>query len=47
MHFVEYVSLYQYPFPLWSLLDVIWCGLVCSSRLYLGMHTVAVRQISK
>lgn len=31
---------YEYPFHLGLFICIIWCGLVCGSRLYLGMHTV-------
>lgn len=33
-------SRYQYPIPLGIVLAILWCTLVCSSRIYLGMHTV-------
>jgi len=32
---------YQYPFLLWASLALIWCVLVSSSRVYLGMHSLA------
>ncbi len=38
------VGRYQYPFLLWAAIAVTWCTLVCTSRLYLGMHSFAVRK---
>lgn len=35
---------YQYNFPVGLAIAVIWCSVVCLSRLYLGMHTVLVRK---
>lgn len=32
---------YQYPFFLWASIAFIWCFLVCTSRIYLGMHSLA------
>jgi len=32
---------YTYPFYLWVAIAGVWCTLVCSSRIYLGMHSVA------
>jgi len=32
---------YEYPFLLWVAIAVTWCTLVCSSRMYMGMHTLA------
>jgi len=32
---------YQYPFFLWVAIATFWCVLVCSSRIYLGMHSLA------
>jgi hypothetical protein len=40
-------TLFQYPFFLWAALAVVWCALVCSSRIYLGMHSIAVRTVFK
>ncbi|XP_054713474.1 sphingosine-1-phosphate phosphatase 2-like [Uloborus diversus] len=31
---------YEYPFIVGLLIASYWCGLVCCSRLYMGMHTV-------
>ncbi|XP_069494333.1 sphingosine-1-phosphate phosphatase 1 [Ambystoma mexicanum] len=31
---------WQFPFMLGLLLAVVWCTLVCSSRIYMGMHSV-------
>ena len=33
--------LLQYPFALWAAVALIWCTLVCTSRIYLGMHSLA------
>lgn len=33
---------YQYNIPVGLFIAVIWCAVVCVSRLYLGMHTVLV-----
>jgi len=35
------INRYQYPFLLWVAIASFWCVLVCSSRLYLGMHSLA------
>jgi len=32
---------YVYPFYLWVAIASFWCLLVCSSRVYLGMHSLA------
>lgn len=32
---------YIYPFYLWVAIACTWCSLVCCSRLYLGMHSLA------
>jgi len=32
---------YEYPFLLWVATAVTWCTLVCCSRMYMGMHTLA------
>ena len=37
---------YQYPFALWFSIGVIWCVLVSTSRLYLGMHSLAVSHVT-
>ncbi|OCT68478.1 hypothetical protein XELAEV_18039780mg [Xenopus laevis] len=34
---------WQYPFTYGLLLAIIWCSLVCLSRVYMGMHSVLVR----
>lgn len=34
---------YQYDLPLGLTIAVLWCTVICVSRLYLGMHTVLVR----
>ncbi|CAH0555478.1 unnamed protein product [Brassicogethes aeneus] len=31
---------YQYNFPLGLLIAIVWCSVICVSRLYLGMHSV-------
>ncbi|CAG7731341.1 unnamed protein product [Allacma fusca] len=31
---------YEYPFLLGVFFSLLWCALVCSSRIYLGMHSV-------
>merc|ERR1712127_578528 len=38
-----FFSMNRYDFPLlpWCLVALSWCSLVCCSRLYLGMHSVA------
>lgn len=36
---------YQYNIPLGLCLAIIWCTLICLSRLYLGMHTVLVSSL--
>lgn len=33
---------YQYNVPIGLLIAIVWCTIVCVSRLYLGMHTVLV-----
>lgn len=33
---------YQYNVPLGLCIAIIWCSLICMSRLYLGMHSVLV-----
>lgn len=33
---------YQYNVPVGLFIAVMWCTVVCVSRLYLGMHTVLV-----
>ena len=40
-----YIIFFQYPFFLWASLAVLWCMLVCTSRIYLGMHSIAVSSI--
>lgn len=35
---------YEYPVPIGFAIAAVWCVLVSSSRLYLGMHSVAVRR---
>lgn len=32
---------YEYPFIIGLLIAVVWCTLVCCSRLYMGMHTIS------
>merc|ERR1712013_448848 len=32
---------YEYPFLLWVAIAITWCSLVCCSRMYMGMHTLA------
>jgi len=32
---------YEYPFLLWVAIAISWCTLVCCSRMYMGMHTLA------
>ena len=36
---------YQYPFLVWTSLALFWCLLVSASRIYLGMHSLAVSRI--
>ena len=38
---IRFYFRYQYHFPSWLLIAFIWCFLVSSSRLYLGMHSFA------
>ncbi|KAJ8938315.1 hypothetical protein NQ318_005333 [Aromia moschata] len=33
---------YQYNVPLGMCIAIVWCALICFSRLYLGMHTVLI-----
>lgn len=34
---------YEYNVPMGFSVAVVWCALICVSRIYLGMHTVLVR----
>ncbi|CAG9817539.1 unnamed protein product [Phaedon cochleariae] len=34
------VNRYQYSVPLGLCIAILWCSLICTSRLYLGMHTI-------
>lgn len=36
---------YQYNIPFGLCIAIIWCTLICLSRLYLGMHTVLVSSL--
>ena len=36
------VGRYLYPFHWWASVALVWCVLVCTSRLYLGVHSLAV-----
>ena len=38
---LNFFFLLQYPFALWAAVALIWCTLVCTSRIYLGMHSLA------
>ncbi len=35
----------QYPLLLWTAVAIFWCVLVCTSRVYLGMHSKAVSKL--
>lgn len=34
---------YQYPLMFGLILAFCWCSLVCCSRIYMGMHSILVR----
>ncbi|KAG5890598.1 hypothetical protein JTB14_005115 [Gonioctena quinquepunctata] len=38
--FMFTLSRYQYSVPIGLCIAILWCSLICMSRLYLGMHTV-------